>query len=281
MGSPDLVSVHGGHSGEFCSHATDSLQEIVAAYIKKGFAWVGITEHMPPLDNRHRYPEEIAQGLSSRELQQRFENYITTCRRLQKSCASDIILLVGFESEAYSGGAGFVLDLVRRFRPDYVVGSVHHVRDIGFDTSAENYGLAAAAVGGIESLYCRYFDLQYEFLSEVRPQVVGHFDLIRIHDPAYETHLSLPAVRKRVRRNLELMRSLDMIMDVNVRSIAKGAAEPYPTRSILELAIEMGIAVVPGDDSHGVDSVGLHIDRTIATLREMGADTNWRRPSIG
>ena len=43
----EKVSVHGGHSGQFCNHATDSLEEIVRAYIDQGFSWVGITEHTP------------------------------------------------------------------------------------------------------------------------------------------------------------------------------------------------------------------------------------------
>ncbi|MGW8188291.1 MAG: hypothetical protein ACWGNK_13520, partial [Desulfobacterales bacterium] len=73
--------------------------------------------------------------------------------------------------------------------------------------------------------------------------------------------------------------SLDMIMDVNVRAITKGAAEPYPTRTILRQAIAMGIPVVPGDDSHGVDTVGLNIDRAVEALRDLGADMNWRRPA--
>ena len=41
------VSVHGGHSGQFCHHATDSLEEIIELYIAQGFPWVGITEHAP------------------------------------------------------------------------------------------------------------------------------------------------------------------------------------------------------------------------------------------
>jgi histidinol-phosphatase (PHP family) len=69
-----------------------------------------------------------------------------------------------------------------------------------------------------------------------------------------------------------------MIMDVNVRAITKGAVEPYPTKSILRQAIEIGIPVVPGDDSHGVDTVGLNIDRAFEALRGLGADMNWHRP---
>ena len=280
MESVQRVSVHGGHSGEFCCHAMDSLEEIVVAYIERGFDWVGITEHVPPVDDRFRYPEEIKAGLNARQLYGRFERYITVCRRLQKKYIQNIQLYVGFETEASSGSIPFIQDLARLFKPDYIVASVHHVDDIGFDYSAEWYARAVAATGSLEALYCRYFDAQYQFLSAVRPKVVGHFDLIRIFDPSYEATLALPSVQKRVRRNLELVHSMDMIIDVNVRAITKGAAEPYPTRPILRQAIAMGIAVAPGDDSHGVDTVGLNVDRAVEVLQNLGADMNWRRPAI-
>ncbi|MGB7920253.1 MAG: histidinol-phosphatase [Desulfobacterales bacterium] len=279
MGSVQRVSVHGGHSGEFCCHAADSLEEIVVAYLERGFDWVGITEHMPPVDDRFRYPEEIEAGLNARQLYGRFERYVDTCRRLQQKYAKTLQLYVGFETEACSGSISFIHDLVRLFTPDYIVGSVHHVDDIGFDYSAAFYARAVAATGGLETFYCRYFDAQHQFLAAVRPQVVGHFDLIRIFDPSYQETFALPSVQYRVRRNLELVRDLDMIMDVNVRAITKGAAEAYPTRSILRQAIELGIPVVPGDDSHGVDTVGLHIDRAVEVMRELGADLKWRRPA--
>ena len=41
------VSIHGGHSGQYCCHAEDTLEEIVLAYIEHGYTWVGLTEHMP------------------------------------------------------------------------------------------------------------------------------------------------------------------------------------------------------------------------------------------
>jgi histidinol-phosphatase (PHP family) len=273
------VSVHGGHSGEFCCHAKDSLSQIVATYIEKKFDWVGITEHMPPVDDQFCYPEEARAGFNARRLFERFERYFATCRRLKNRYAHALQIYVGFETEAYGGSPVFIAELVRKFKPDYIVGSVHHVDDIGFDYSQNLYGRAVSAAGGLEALYCRYFDAQHQFLSTVRPQVVGHFDLIRIFDPSYAATLALPSVRRRLRRNLKLMRSLNMVMDVNCRAMAKGAAEPYPTRPILQQAIDMGIAVVPGDDSHGVDSVGLYFDKVVEVLRELGADLNWRRPA--
>ncbi len=279
MESPKLVSIHGGHSGEFCSHATDTLEEIIVAYAEQGFHWAGITEHIPPVDDRFVYPEETKAGLDARSLYRRFERYITSCRRLQRKHAAAIKIYVGIETEYYSGSIPHLRNLIHRFEPDYIMGSVHHVEDIGFDYSAETYAQAVSAAGNVEALYCRYFDAQHQLISEIRPPVVGHFDLIRIYDPDYISHLELPAVRKKVHRNLELIRRLGLILDMNARALVKGGSEPYPTRSILEQAVKLGIPLVPGDDSHGVESVGLHIDQVIELLVEVGANTNWRRPA--
>ena len=46
----------------------------------------------------------------------------------------------------------------------------------------------------------------------------------------------------------------------------------------LERAVALGIPLLPGDDSHGVAQVGLHVDRAIDILRAAGASLDWRRP---
>ena len=81
---PPRVSVHGGHSGQFCGHAKNTLEEIVKAYIAQGYRWVGLTEHMPPDRIEHGYPEEADAGLSAKDQYARFTEYITTARHLQK-----------------------------------------------------------------------------------------------------------------------------------------------------------------------------------------------------
>jgi histidinol-phosphatase (PHP family) len=278
MASKQWVSIHGGHSGEFCCHATDTLEEIVAAYAGKGFHWAGITEHIPPIDDRYLYPEEIKAGFNTKTLHKRFDRFITSCRHLQRKYIDKIQIYVGLETEYFQGSIPYIKDLMQRYEPDYIVGSVHHVDDIGFDYSEKIYTQAINAAGGIEALYCDYFDAQYQLIVELLPPVVGHFDLIRIYDPDYKQHLKLPKVREKVRRNLELIRRLNLIMDVNARAITKGAMEPYPTQSILEQAVKLGIPLVPGDDSHGIDTVGLNIDKIIKVLTKVGADTNWRHP---
>ncbi len=280
MRKPKFVSVHGGHSGQFCIHATDTLEEVVRAYIRWGFAWVGITEHVPGVRDDLLYPDQIEAGLTPEILYDRFAAYMVECRRLQKKYAAQIRIFAAMEIETCSGYEHFVPLLVRRFRPDYFVGSVHFVDDLGFDYSQEQYAAAAEAVGGLDSLYRRYFDQQYEMIKILNPAVVGHFDLIRLFDPDYRQRLLHPDIASRIRRNLELIGKRGLILDFNLRSLLKGAEEPYVSASILRQARELGIAVVPGDDSHGLASIGVNMEKGIAILMDLGFDTDWKMPVV-
>jgi len=275
---PKLVSIHGGHSGQFCNHAQDSLENIIQAYIEQGFLWVGITEHMPPVGDDFLYQEEIEAGLNAEKMYARFDRYISTCRELQYKYADQLEILVGFETEVYSGYEYFVQKLIAEFKPDYIVGSVHHINDLSFDLSKKQYLEVAEKVGGLEALYCRYFDQQYEMINALKPQVVGHFDYIRLLDPEYQQRLQQPDILERIHRNLRRIKDLNLILDFNVSPFRKGASEPNPTNFILLEARKLGISVVPGDDSHAISQVGLNLDKGITILQDLGFDTEWVRP---
>jgi histidinol-phosphatase (PHP family) len=272
------VSVHGGHSGQFCLHASGSLEEIINAYIAHDFSWVGITEHMPPSLDEIVYPEESQAGMHLQSLHQRFAHYIKECRRLQKKYSDQITIFVGMETETYPGSEQQVKALLQEFRPDYIVGSIHHVGTIPIDYSQEEYDRATAALGGVDQLYMQYFDLQYTMLQQLKPAVVGHFDLIRIFDSEYPERLQKKEITEKIARNLDYIKDNDLILDYNLRSLLKGATEPYVSENILQMALEREIAVVPGDDSHGIDSIGANIDEAMVTLKNLGFNTKWKRP---
>ncbi len=133
-------------------------------------------------------------------------------------------------------------------------------------------------LGGLDFLYEHYFNQQYEMLRNQKPQVVGHFDLIRMYDPDYRWRLEKPTIQAKIQRNLKLIRDMRAILDYNVSALTKGADEPYVTESILQTALSLEIPVVPGDDSHGVATVGANLDQGIEILRKSGFDLNWVEP---
>ncbi len=274
------VSVHGGHSGEFCVHAQDRLEDIIRRYIEEGFAWVGITEHAPPPGDDLRYPDETAQGLTAAALQENFSHYIRKARHLKTKYAGQLPIFIGFETEAYDNYVETTRQLVNAYQVDYIVGSVHHIDNMCFDFSKAMYQAVCKFSGGIDGVYKKYFDKQYELICKLQPAVVGHFDLVRIHDPDYEERLRKPAIRDRIERNLEKIKTLDLILDFNTRPFKKGGKEPYVSRRILKRAKQLDIKVVPGDDSHGVSDIGADLRKGMEILRAEGFDTPFPEPRI-
>lgn len=264
------ISLHGGHSGQFCDHARDTLAEIVAAYFAAGFECVGLTEHMPPLSDEWLYPDEVELGRTAVWMQERFNRYVEEAKRLEREYAGRMRILVGMESEWYPGCGEWVARLRERYGLDCLVGSVHHVRGVCFDYSRESYDQAVALCGGMAAFYADYFDMQLDMIQTLNPEVVGHIDLIRLHDPGYPKTLAIPAVWERVVRNLERVRESDAVLDVNARALLKGQPEPYVCRQILEAAAEMGIGLAYGDDAHGAPDVGFGFERVGALLADFG-----------
>ena len=52
---------HHSHSGQFCKHASGTLEEVVKEAISQGFKVYGLTEHVPRYRLQDRYPEEVRQ----------------------------------------------------------------------------------------------------------------------------------------------------------------------------------------------------------------------------
>ena len=276
----DLISLHGGHSGEFCCHAEDRLEDFIRQYIRLGFKRVGISEHIPPASNRFLYPDETALGLTARDLMVRFERYFKTLNALKQAYRDRITIYAGMETETTTGYTAHISKLAATFQPDYLVGSVHHVNDICFDFSASEYENAVSACGGMNPLYEAYFDLQHEMINRIRPFVVGHFDLVRIFDPDYEQRLLRPNIAKKIERNLALVKSLGLVLDFNLRPLARGETKPYIAGSILDMAREMDLCLVPGDDSHSAAEAGSHVDKAVALLKSRGFCTLWPEPKM-
>jgi histidinol-phosphatase (PHP family) len=261
-------SFHGGHSGEFCRHARGELARVVERAIELGFTHYGLSEHAP----RYR-PEDMLSGeedLTPEDLARTFEAYAVHARSLREQVAGKLDLLVGFETERLPPGQWQerMNALRQRFEPDYIVGSVHDVDGLVIDFSPEATRAVADAMGGSEALQLRYFDAVADLVSTLRPEVVGHIDLIRKFDgpaPSFG-----PNVWRRIDVALEAVRSVAGVLEVNCATHRRGLGPVYPLVSILQRARSMGIRVTLGDDSHGAHDVGVGLDASLRAIAEAG-----------
>ena len=67
------LSVHGGHSGEFCRHAKDDLASVVERAVALGFSHYGLSEHAPRFRQEDLLDDET--DLTPRALAAAFARY--------------------------------------------------------------------------------------------------------------------------------------------------------------------------------------------------------------
>jgi histidinol-phosphatase (PHP family) len=261
-------SYHGGHSGEFCRHAKDSLGAVVERALAAGFTHYGLSEHAPRFRAEDVFPDETDLGPAG--LQAAFRRYVGEALRLRDAYDGRIALLVGFETERLPPG-----DWAPRMREiraaapfDYVVGSVHDIDGMVVDVSPERTAAIAESLGGREAMQIRYFRALAELVSTLKPEVVGHIDLIRKFDAPVADFA--PAVMREIEHVLEAARAAGSALDVNCGAYRRGYGPVYPLPAILERARAMGLRVTLGDDSHGVATVGVGLDACLKAIAEAG-----------
>lgn len=277
------VSLHGGHSGEFCDHAEDTLEQLIEAAIAAGYSTFGITEHAPRLAPEFLYPEEREKGRSVASLAKTFGEYAAKSQSLVEEYGDQIHLLRGFETEVVPESR--YVEFMKRYRThfgfDYIVGSVHHVAGECIDGPEEWFAPAVEKCGGVEALARRYYEKVAEMIGLLRPEVVGHIDLISKNAPAEV--LDTAAVHDAARAALEAVRDTEAILDVNTAGLRKGLGHPYPAPWVIDAARDMGIPFCFGDDSHRISEVGAGIDEARDYLLAHGVEniTVLRRESDG
>lgn len=143
---------------------------------------------------------------------------------------------------------------------DYVIGSAHYL--------CESYSGVPVAVDGDPVLLRRYVDEVYHgdglamardfFAIEVnallrdRPQIIGHFDLLR----KYAARLSLfdeadPAYRRLALSALEQAFPCGGVLEINTGGMARGyLSTPYPTLELLCAWRELGGSITLTSDCH-------------------------------
>ncbi|KAK4684705.1 histidinol-phosphatase (PHP family), partial [Tremellales sp. Uapishka_1] len=153
---------HHSHSGQFCRHAKDTLDEVVQQAIHRGFEVFGLSEHGPRYRLEDLFPEEVSgrsalegavhtmltcilsiiqADLTVEDLKTAYESFLSTAAALRAKYASQISLLVGIETDHITplDLSGLEGVLARHPEIDYIVGSVHHVNGVSIDFDGPNW----------------------------------------------------------------------------------------------------------------------------------------------
>lgn len=268
--NPWMVSLHGGHSSEFCEHAQSTLDEMIEAAIAAGYHTFGVSEHAPRYEERFIYPSEREKGYTLERIHSEWTAYTSAVFSAADRYADRITVMRGFEAEVIPAAsyADKMLGLRAEHRFDFMVGSVHYVDERSIDGEKADFDALVADLG-LEQLSVRYYQAVAEMVPSLRPDVVGHLDLVR-RNAAPDAVLDSPPIRAAAERALEAIREQGAVLDLNLAGIRKNLGGPYPAPWLIERALAMGIGFCFGDDSHNTGQVAHPIDQGRAYLLANG-----------
>lgn len=264
---------------------------MVQGAITRGMTHFALTEHSPRADV-DLYPEEDKHKLYKQGLFTTFDLYYTEATRLKQKYATQINILVGFETEWIRPESMTIFRQQLEGKEwDVFVGSVHHLHGIPIEYDAdgrEMYRKARAISGGEAEMRADYFDAQLDMLKAMQPPVVGHFDVIRLCDDKPDLDLTtIPEVWAKIERNLDYVVAYGGLLEINTSAWRKGLPKPYPRPEICRVCwsfeqdirlltsqalIQRGGRMTISDDSHCVDHIGTNYHRLLDYVAEIGLE---------
>jgi histidinol-phosphatase (PHP family) len=150
---------------------------------------------------------------------------------------------------------------------DFVVGSVHFLRDRSLDT--EEYSVWDAGESP-EKVWRRYFDTIAESARSGLYDVIGHPDLVKVWGR------SAPRPDGDLRRYyepaVEAFAETGVAVEFSTAGWRKPVGEQYPAVPFLEMVLEAGCPIALSSDAHRPDQLGFEYARAVELLERVGVD---------
>ncbi|MFT6396879.1 MAG: histidinol-phosphatase (PHP family) [Bradymonadia bacterium] len=246
---------------------------MLEAAVDQGFAAYGVSEHAPRYGEHLLYDQEREWGWEVPKLIELFDSYTTEIFALAEEFEGRLDVLRGFEAEVVPGADWLPrMNALRSRGFDFVVGSVHHVREISLDGPMADFERALELCGGLEPLVVEYYESLAKMVRLFQPEVVGHLDLVR-KNGRHVGDVDTPRARDAAMAALEQVKRTGGILDLNCAAYRKGMQSPYPAPWLVAAAHDLGIPFCFGDDSHGASEVGQDLERGRDYLLQNGVRT--------
>ena len=238
-----------------CNHAVGTMEEYVKKAIEKNIDVFGFSEHAPmPFDPKYRM------DLSSKSF---YENEV---KSLKEKYKDKIEILLAYEVD-FMQDSKLMLDEILNANVDYLIGSVHFIQEKnnnlwGFD-NPEFIGKYKEK--NIDDIWADYFFAIQQMAKSKHFDVVGHFDLIKVFK-----YLPKKDIRIIAKDSLKAIKKSNMVLEINAAGLRKPINEPYPSKSLLELAYELNIPITFSSDAHDVEQIGFMYEDVVSLAKDIG-----------
>jgi histidinol-phosphatase (PHP family) len=174
-------------------------------------------------------------------------------------------LRLGIEADFVAGAEDRMASLLQARDFDYVIGSVHFIREGAVDM--DDYGVWGSGRSS-EAIWRRYFETIGEAARSGLFDVIAHPDLVKVWGPRR------PRPEGDLRRYYEPaiagIAEAGVAVEVSTAGLRKAVAEIYPAPELLAMCLEAGVPVALSSDAHAAEDVGAGYGRALELLQAHG-----------
>jgi histidinol-phosphatase (PHP family) len=174
-------------------------------------------------------------------------------------------LRLGIEADFVAGREDRMANLLETRDWDFVVGSVHFLRDRSLDT--EDYSVWETGESP-ERVWARYFETLAEAARTGLYDIMSHPDLVKVWGgsaPRPEGDL-----RRYYEPAVEAFAEAGVAVEVSTAGLRKPVGEIYPAPAFLEMVVDAGCPLALSSDAHVPDQLGHRYDEAVALLESLG-----------
>ena len=177
-------------------------------------------------------------------------------------------LRLGIEADYVAGRENRLATFLEQREWDFVIGSVHFVRDAAVDLEGPDWEHVWGRGDRPDRIWQRYFETLAEAARSGLYDVMAHPDLVKVWGSARPQperdprHYYEPAV--------EAMLEAGVAMELSTAGLRKPVGELYPGPALLAMAVDAGLPIALSSDAHVPDQVGFRYDDAVAALRDAG-----------
>jgi histidinol-phosphatase (PHP family) len=174
-------------------------------------------------------------------------------------------LKLGIEADFVVGAEDRLANFLESHEWDYVVGSVHFLRDRALDMRGE---FDIWRDPDPDKVWKRYFETLGEAARSGLYDILAHPDLVKVWGKA------APQPDGDLRRYYELamegIAESDVAIEVSTAGLRKPVGEIYPAPAFLEMCLEAGRPIALSSDAHTTDQLAFRYDDALELLDKLG-----------
>ena len=241
-----------------CRHATGEPEAYVDAALLAGVSEYGIADHAPLL------PEPFDDW---RMLERDLPEYCRWIERARTHAGGRLAIRAGLECDWLPGCEAWIEQLSARHGWDYLIGSVHYLRDEAsgaWDFDNPKW-LGRWAAQDVTALWTTYWNAYAAMAESGLFDILGHPDLVKKFGfvPAGDlARFYEPAV--------DAVAASGCVIELNTAGWHKPCGECYPAPRFLELACSAGIPLVLSSDAHAPGEIGRDFVQAVRVARAAG-----------